>query len=387
MPSRYRYKKWYLKLLVSLFDAAGSALFLFRNRAKPSGHPPKNIFVFRPDGLGDFIMTWPAILALRRHYPEARIDLILSSEAAPLLSSSYGFKVISFKNHWYSGGSIRTQCEEFQTLLKQLKQTSYDLGIDFRGDLRNIVLMKWLNIKYKIGYPHTGGGFLLDHSQISSTSIHQMDAPFELLKAIGINTAPHNEGFVYSDEEKAKFLERFPEFSRRQLRIIIHAGAGYPSKLWPKEKYREVISALLANNAAQLVLIGTESEKAILGAFDQSEKRLLDLRGKTAIKDLPVLFGFSDLYVGNDSGPAHLAAAQKLPLVILFSGTNDFNLWHPRAEDLQLLYYKVPCSPCESRECPLLHHDCMKKVSVSEVLSAIHKALERIRSGSTNVRL
>jgi len=134
-----------------------------------------------------------------------------------------------------------------------------------------------------------------------------------------------------------------------------------------------LIARVLDQNLAQIFLIGTETEKQEMPFAPRPG--LMDMRGKTALEELPILFDLCDLFVGNDSGPAHIAAAQGIETVVLFSGTNEAAVWKPWTSRLHLLQHAVPCSPCEAKICPLGHHDCMKKINVDEVFEKIKMLL------------
>jgi len=194
-----------------------------------------------------------------------------------------------------------------------------------------------------------------------------------LLEPLGVREKAPLEPFFYSDFRKSRFMDRWGKVfaSGSKPRIVIHPSAGYPSKKWPGEKFRELIHKITDENLGEVVLIGTQSEKRDLPDFSPTPESLVDLRGRTDLSDLPILFDVCDFFVGNDSGPAHLAAAQGMEILVLFSGTNDARLWRPWTERLHLMNHPVPCSPCEAPVCPLLHHDCMRQMTVEEVFEEL----------------
>jgi ADP-heptose:LPS heptosyltransferase len=165
-------------------------------------------------------------------------------------------------------------------------------------------------------------------------------------------------------------------------RVVIHAGSGYPSKRWPFENFKALIQKIDREALAQIVLIGTEAEKDAAPDLKVSSERLIDLRGKTALQDLPVLLDVCDVFIGNDSGPAHIAAAQGLEIILLVSGTNDIRLWHPWTDRLTLLQHEVPCSPCEVEICPVEGHPCVEEITVDQAFDAFVSVLSRLQKRS-----
>ncbi|MBI4711329.1 MAG: glycosyltransferase family 9 protein [Candidatus Omnitrophica bacterium] len=190
--------------------------------------------------------------------------------------------------------------------------------------------------------------------------------------------------FEYSSESAQKFWKKIETLPPPTLlpRLAIHMGSGYPSKRWPFENFRALIQQIDREALAQIVLIGTEAEKDSTPDLKLNSERLVDLRGKTTLQDLPVLLDVCDVFIGNDSGPAHIAAAQGLEVILLASGTNDIRLWHPWTEQLNLLQYEVPCSPCGLDLCPVEGHPCVEHITVDQALNAFLSVLGRLQKKS-----
>lgn len=377
----YVYRRWHKRLTAFLFDALGG-LFFFPARCfsgRLTFEKVKRILVIRLDHLGDVVMTRPALKALERIFPEARIDLLVSEETAPLLKDSAApGEILAAKNHWF-GKSVKPQIQwaGFFSLLEILKKKNYDLAIDFRGDLRNILLMFLAGIPLRLGFGITGGGFLLSHQGLYDPRKHRVELNAELLKFFRKHFELKPEPFLYSEARKKEFWARtgmIPQDGRR--RILIHPAASCPSKQWPLARFQRLIEKIREENLGRIILAGTSEEKKIF--MPECGGEILDLRGETSIGDLPVLIAGCDLFIGNDSGPAHIAAAQGKYGVSIFSGTNLAEAWRPWSPRLRLIGRAVSCSPCEARVCPLGHHQCMEEISVDEVLRAVKSVLNEL---------
>lgn len=286
----------------------------------------------RIDPLGDLIMTRPALSALKQSYPHAQIDLLLSGEIVPLFEDAREARqILGMKTHWFKTGR---KCSEVRAEKKRLKEIirseNYDLAIDFRGDLRNIIFLKCCGIKDVLGYGITGGGFLLSGTEKYDWDSHQVLVNMKLLNRIGIQTLPRVYPLAYSSARKERFWKAIgAELDpKAKFRVTFHMGAGLRSKCWSADSFREVLDKTLTLAGTEAVLIGTEAEKDFF-KIEAPEKRVRDFRGKTDLSDLPVLFDSCHLHVGNDSGPGHLAAAQGLSVVSLFSGENSPEVWKP----------------------------------------------------------
>ncbi|MDP3920188.1 MAG: glycosyltransferase family 9 protein [Candidatus Omnitrophota bacterium] len=378
---RYVFKRWEKRFAAFLFDVLGTVLWW---PLRLLGRAPKTnvrrILIIRIDHLGDVIMTRPAMRLLAAMFPDARLDLLTSHEASELLRTDEAIsEVIPFATNWFSRtGSWGAVLSCAHKVCADLRSRRYDLAVDFRGDVRNIILMAAAGIPERWGYAQTGGGFLLTRRMPYAARLHQVSLNARLVDEraeVGERPLP----FRYSSAAKEAFWRRWSRrLADRRPRIVVHAEAGYPSKRWPAGRYSALIEGCLAENLGEIILIGTEQEQPALAVSKGWGDKVHDLRGRTTLAELPILFDGADVYVGNDSGPAHMAAAQGMAVVSIFSAVNDAPRWRPWTNRLHLVTRKVHCSPCESRVCPLGHHECMSTIQVEEVMDEIRAVLNAI---------
>ena len=385
---RYPFKSFWKRWLAGCFDAIGRVCFFpLRPLRKPLDFAAvRHILVIRLDHIGDVVMSRPAIRALRKKFPHAAIDLLITEDIAALFEHSKEIRtVIPAKHAWfYRKSSFVQKWSEFWRLLGILKTGSYDVGIDLRGDIRNILLMSLAGIRYTIGYGTAGGGFLLSEEIPYDAAQHQVLLNLNVLNSFHVAQDNKLLPFEYSPEKAQQFWKKIETLPPTTLlpRIAFHMGSGYPSKRWPFENFKALIQKIDLEALAQIVLIGTEAEKDAAPDLKLDSERLIDLRSKTDLRDLPVLLDVCDIFVGNDSGPAHIAAAQGLEIILLASGTNDIRLWYPWTERLSILQHVVPCSPCEAEICPVENHPCVEQITVDQAFDALLLVLSRLQKKS-----
>ncbi len=389
MPSKqnvYVFKSPWKRRGAALFDAAGRAVFfllkLFQKKPAETGNRFQRILVIRLDHIGDLILTRPALRLLRQAFPEAQIDCLVSADSLRMVESDASVDHwIPWTHHWFSRHrNPAAEKKERSEILHRIQNTHYDLAIDFRGDFRNILFLFQAGIPRRLGYGVTGGGFLLTDERPYDTALHQVELNVRLLSAIGVSGEPELLPLKVIQE---LFSPAVPERLPKTPRVLVHPGAGYPSKLWPGENFETLILRLHRELGVQVLLLGDSREKErqpFSGASAIPSPNFADLRGKLALHDLPILMNQADLFIGGDSGPAHMAAAQGLPILCLFSGVNDVKVWRPWTEKLRLITKPVPCSPCLSPECPLVHQRCMKEITVDEVFEAAREMLPETRT-------
>ncbi len=343
---RYLFQRKWKRILVGIFDAIGKAFFS-ANRSENSS--PQKILVIRRDSMGDGVLTLPAIQALRKRFPAARIDFLVSPAVQELF------------HYFFPDSKIGT----VDSPQEKLRQEHYDLGIDFRGDLRNIFLMNKLGIQRKWGRGGTGGGFLLERERNPLFEEHEVLANLAL-----IQDAPPPVSVQFPE-----LPVRSNENLNRKRQVVIHAGAGYASKRWPAERFIQVARGIGRKKGIPVFIGSAEERKLIDPHWNLLDVEYRDLMGKTSFEGLMKVIGEGDLFLGNDSGPAHLAALLGRKLVVVFSGTNRWRQWAPWSEHLRMIHRPVPCSPCEETICPLKRQHCLEDISAEEVLHAVEEML------------
>ncbi len=355
MFPQYSFKHPFKRFLAASLDQAGKLIYPLISAKTPAfdSAEVKRILAIRLDHIGDVVMTRPALKLLADAFPQAELDLLVSEELLPLLASDpFIHHLIPVTHHWFRrDGFYWDHYQDFPKLSAELKHGAYDLGVDFRGDLRNIFLMERAGIPWRLSYPITGGSFFLTHTDEYNRQSHQVDVNVRLLGKLGISGKPERLPFTYSETRKAEWLEKY-SFLKETLkkRIIIHMGAGDPSKCWPVNYFREIITKTIKTKTAQVILIGTKNERSEMPVAEYPGQ-LFDLRGLLPLEDLPVLLDVCDFFLGNDSGPAHIAAAQNIPGLILFSGINDSRVWRPWSDHLEIFERtvdQISGSPLES---------------------------------------
>jgi heptosyltransferase-2 len=174
-------------------------------------------------------------------------------------------------------------------------------------------------------------------------------------------------------EEKRRSADEFlcnSGVRQGALRIAIGAGASYGSaKCWPPPRFAEVANRLQSETDADVILFGTAAEASVSTGISSDMRRPpIDLTGKTAIADLPALLSQCHLFIGNDSGAMHVAAAVGLPIVAVF-GPTDPEGTAPVTPRCSIVQQKPYCSPCFLRRCPT-DHRCMTAITADMVAAA-----------------
>ena len=154
-------------------------------------------------------------------------------------------------------------------------------------------------------------------------------------------------------------------FSSRPPLLAVHLGAGNAAKRWPTGSWQRLIDQFIESGWRIVVVGGIED--AHLSRVLVAHDRMRDWTGSLTVTQTTALLERADLFIGSDSGPAHLAASTGTLSVILFSGTNQPGQWRPWSRHSLVLRHRVPCQPCHQKVCPLANHPCMSELSVDRV--------------------
>jgi lipopolysaccharide heptosyltransferase II len=173
--------------------------------------------------------------------------------------------------------------------------------------------------------------------------------------------------------EAARLLRRLPSPNRPW--IGLHAGARPPSRRWPAQYFASIADELTQRFDAQIILTGSANEKAIVQAVEtQMKARPMNLAGETSLGGLAALISELDLFVCNDTGPAHIANALDTPSITIF-GPADYRRWAPLDQVRHpIVRRSVECSPCGYSDCPI-DHRCLRWIHPAMVMTVAERLL------------
>ena len=325
--------------------------------------------------VGDAILAMPAIRAVRKKFPDAQISIV----ARPYVAEIYGDQTICDELIAYDPKGEHRGWRGRERVAAALRAKQFDVALL----LQNAFDAAWLawraRVPQRIGYALDGRSLLLTEAvavpKPGEIPAHEKFYYLELLRRAGWLEELEDDAHValhVPDARRRKAGETLLEAGARPhaVRIAIGAGASYGSaKCWPPDRFAEVANRLQAQMDADVVLFGTSSEAAVSNAIIAGMNRKpVDLTGKTSIGELPALLSQCHLFLGNDSGAMHLAAAVGLPVVAVF-GPTDPQGTSPVTLRSTIVQDKVYCSPCFLRRCPT-DHRCMKRVTPEMVEAA-----------------
>ncbi len=334
----------------------------------------KNIVLFLPNWIGDVVMATPSLMAVRAQYPQAHLVAVCRSYVAALLDGSPWFNsiLLADKKSGWSGQ---------YAAIRQLRRLRPEAAVLYPNSFRS-ALMAWLGgCLSRVGFARSGRSWLLTHrlkphlderGGYRPTPI--IDDYNRLVMALGVPDPGHTMRlFTTPDHDQAAAkLWQEERLGDAPAVVGINTGGAFGSaKQWPLEYFVQLAQRFRDEQGWAVLILCGPSEREVARAIVQKAARPLVV----SLADRTLSLGFSkscvqklDLLVSTDSGPRHFAAAFDRPVVSLFGPTfiDWTDTFYPREIMLQ---EKVPCGPCQQRECHL-DHRCMKNLSVARVYQA-----------------
>lgn len=344
------------------------------------------ILIVKLSAIGDVIHTLPALNALREHYPTAHITWLVEAGAADLVVGHRALNrvIVSKRKHWFDqlkGRGRWTALSEIREFLGELRDTRYDMVIDFQGLLKSGVLVWLARGKRKIGFDkgmqHQEYSYLFLNDRVPPVDmeVHALTRGLKLLTAMGINTAKvvYHIPFSEKDREAVRDLLRGQQVSGTRPLVAINPVALWETKLWLNDRFALLADRLVNDYRVDVVFTGGPSDRQIVDDIRSMMKATAaNLAGRTSLNMLAALYRQSALLVTTDTGPMHLAAAMDTPVVALFGPTAPWRTG-PFGPGHQVIRTAPVCSPCFKRRCDHHRCRCMTDISVDMVLWHIQR--------------
>src|SRR5439155_13738458 len=326
-----------------------------------------NILLVRLRLIGDVVFTTPAIRAIRRHFPEARISYIVEPEAAAIVRGNPHLDDVIVASSPHAPGRLRADFE----LARRLRAERYDLAIDFHGGPRSS-LLTWLSgAPRRIGFEVTGRSWMYTTRVPRPRTLrprHSVETQWDLLLPLGIappdpETDPTE---MAADSVAAAAVDtRLAEAGvpKSAPVIVIHVSAGNPFRRWPQECFVDLICRLVSSDSRRRVVLtsGPSDAGAAARIAELARQRLGDAQramvlqiGEFDLAELRALASRASLYIGGDSGPLHVAGTTKVPVVGLYGPTLPVRSQPWRSPSFISEAAEVgvlPCRPCNQRTC------------------------------------
>jgi ADP-heptose:LPS heptosyltransferase len=355
--------------------AARRAWHLLRGPALHVSHPMRrtatppaptlvhHLLVLRTDRIGDLVLSTPLLTDLRTHYRHARITVLAPPQPLAIL---------------HAHPAVDRLLPLEGSRLPDEASGRFDLVLDLTPDatLLGARLAKATGAPWRAGFRAAGREvFFTLPSPRAAGERHIVDLNRSLLEALGVAAPTRVPALHLTAAERKAAEARTMALGAASPRVVVHPGGHYPSQRWAPERFAEVIARLTeAHGAACLVVSGPGEERLAERIARLTPDALLP--GPLDVRGLMGILALADLFVGNNSGPLHMAAALGVPTLSVM-GPSDPRRFAPRGVSDSVLRLGLACSPCQRGRC--WHQTCLAGITPSQVAS---RASALLRSGA-----
>lgn len=346
------------------------------------GQEPQRIIVRMPNWLGDLVMATPVLHDLRERFPQAKIiPMCLENLAGLLVNDPNVTDIFAFKK---PSGWIHHLHRS--NILEPLRHEGFDLGVLLTNSLSSAWWFWRGHVRHRLGYTGHWRRMLLDKAlplPPGYETQHLVTTYKMLLAPLGIPLSTTGPRLYVGEEERRTAEKRLAEDGIEPgiILIGINPGAAYGSaKCWLPDRFQALTLRLLENPRHRVIFFGDPAGTPLVNDICANmPARVINMAGKTSIRELAAFIQCCHILITNDSGPMHMAAALGVPPLALFGSTSDVRTG-PYSIG-RVIHKHVECSPCYRRVCPI-DFRCMKRIEVEEVYN---NALEMIYTRETSV--
>lgn len=379
-------RKWRLVRLFENFLKLMLPLLPSPRAMKNREAPPLSVLVVEYWNLGDLAILVPFLRNLRRGFPQARISLLVNAGLAAFLEGQGVVDEfipvrVPWAEHFHRSKKYNPFSRRWVSLLRTivvLRRRRFDWALSGRMDVRDNFLLWLTGAARRIGYGFAGGGFLLtDRIAPDLSRPHRADIWLHLLEALGAPIQRQNDGFRLTDREiaLARTFLREREIPDDAFLIGVHPGARIPVRRWGDERFAEVARQIMAETDAHIVWFSDPGNPSEGPQTERCHTASLDFRSFLAV------LSRCQLFVGNDSGPMHLANLLGVPVVTVF-GPQRPEWFGPRGVgDKVVIRSEMWCRPCFDY-CRFDEPYCLRLIKTKDVLIAVANLSAALRPGA-----
>jgi ADP-heptose:LPS heptosyltransferase len=338
------------------------------SRAAPAGGPGR-VLVIRPGGIGDAVLLFPMLRALREIWPGARLDVLVEKRNLGI-----------FQADGLVDGVLRYD-RPVAGLLRAVRG-GYDVVIDSeQTHYLSAAVTCLTRASIRVGFATNRRRWMFTHPVHYSREVYEVYSFLELLRsATGEDVAFDPDAPFYPvHEEHRRWADEILKPLGDERLAVIHPGASTPLRRWDPARYNAVARRLIDRGLA-VIVIGSAADRPAAARVVQGlpAERVLDLAGKANLMRAAAVIARATLYVSADTGPLHLAYGVGVPTVHLF-GPGELVKWAPAGRRYRTVRKAVPCSPCTryGHTPPCCHGvRCMVELQVDDVDRAVAEVLE-----------
>ena len=339
----------------------------------------RNILVIKLRYIGDVLIGTPVLRALRERFPEARLTMVVNRGTEEILKWNPDVDEVLVVDRGELAAQLR--------FLRELRRRRFDAVIDLTDGDRSALMARLSGAPVRIGFNEERrwrGLLYTSVVRVQPGVVHRLERDLGAVRVLGIEPKPRLPVLRTSPEDEAEAGRLLEEVGIRECEgkgarplAMLLPGARYWFKAWPVERFAELADRLTEVAGCRVLVGGDAREREVAEAI-QTRSRFAPtvLAGRTTLRQFAAVLKRCALFVGNDNGPMHMAAALGTPVVAMF-GPSDPAVWGPCGEQHRILYKGLDCRACFHPDCFRGDQNCMRLITVDEAWAAAQELLRR----------
>ncbi|MDX6695965.1 MAG: heptosyltransferase [Blastocatellia bacterium] len=338
----------------------------------------RRVLVVRLRSIGDTVLATPSLYALRRFLPRARIDIVLENWVAPVLDGCADVDNVLLVER----GSTMARAR----MARQLRANDYDVAYNLHGGTTATLLMRAAGARHRVGYADYQYSRLLNHPAPPAPALWRKEKTHSVeqqLALLGWTGVPVSDGpptrLAVTDEAARSVNKRLQEsgLEAGEPFALVHPAAAFESKQWSVDNFARVVESLAARGL-RVVALAAANQAQLLEALQARSSTRIESFTNFSLPEVTALAARARIFVGNDSGIAHMAAAVGAPSVVIFGSSNVAH-WRPwTTRPAEVVREEMPCAPCPGYTCAEFEQpECIRRVTVERVEAAIERVWQQ----------
>jgi heptosyltransferase-3 len=332
--------------------------------------------------LGNLVVSLSSIVALQKYFREKNVYVAVDSAYREAVESIDGFnRIFYFPRREIYGSNVLRRTVLYLKFINKIRSISPDTIIDLQGGSASAAVTFLSGAAYRLSNSSASRSYVYNTKIDLPVGKHKVHSYMEIAIALGANIDDPYYRLYASERRRSSLvpvLRKYGISSEKPI-ISIHAGAGNIHKQWTTEGFAEVADWLCAQGF-QVIFVGADRDLDKIDAtMSLINHKAYNLGGSLSIGELMALFEMSSLFLGNDSGPMHLAAAMGTPIVALF-GPVDERRWRPLSPNSVVLRGQEPCDDCRVKREDCDNFPCITLLPPKKVKEVIGELLAAEKS-------
>lgn len=342
----------------------------------------KNILIIRFSSIGDIVLTSPLLRILRKSFPDSNIDFLIRKEYSELVKFNPNVNnIIEFDTLEGLRG--------LYNIANQIKSKRYDLVLDLHNNWRSNYIKYFSKAKFYTINKRVLKRFFLIKFKIDlfKEYISVVDKYIETIKFLNVKNDNNGLDLFYPDNLSVNFHQKFKDLALENYNLLIGVApsAKHYTKIWPAQKYIELLSNILQQFNAFVFMFGSKNEADYINMITKAviehtnKNSILNMAGKLSLLETAAVLDRCNLMITNDTGLMHIAAARKRKVVAIFGSTvRQFGFFPYGTENIVVENNNLKCRPCTHigrNRCPEKHFKCMQDITVDKVFNAFKNIL------------